>query len=102
MGREVEARLSAVGPDRSLWPAAAREEAERLDAKAAGLTALMAGLQAQLEEAAARGRQDARKQVQSWSGICNLGQGEGAALMAGLQTQLEDAARTAGRTLGNR
>ncbi len=56
--------MAAIGPDRGAWPAVAREEAERLDAKAAGLTAMLARLQAQLEDAAARSRQDARKQVQ--------------------------------------
>lgn len=55
--------MAAIGPDRGAWPAVAREEAERLDAKAAGLTAMLARLQAQLEDAAARSRQDARKQV---------------------------------------
>lgn len=59
----MAARLEAIGPDRATWPATAREEAERLDAKAAALAAAVSDLQTQLENEAGRARVEVRTSV---------------------------------------
>ena len=60
---EVAARLEAIGADRQLWPAAAREEAARLEARASTLSSVMAALQKELDAEVAGRFQERRHLV---------------------------------------
>ena len=66
MGSEVAARLEAIGADRAQWPAAAREEAQRLDARAASLASMLSAAQAAADHEAAAARAAQRQQVHSF------------------------------------
>lgn len=65
VGSEVAARLEAIGADRAQWPAAAREEAQRLDARAASLASMLSAAQAAADQEAAAARTAQRQQVHS-------------------------------------
>ena len=60
---EVAARLEGIGADRALWPAPAREEAARAEARAATLASMMAALQQELDLEAANRLHERRQLV---------------------------------------
>ncbi len=67
---EVAARMAAVGSNRVLWPAAAREEVERAEEKAEALAGALAAVRGELEASTRIYQEEARLKVSGQARHC--------------------------------